>query len=226
LRGHGLSTRLGVGTVTRKLDAREQKLAPGDFTAMVIQDMEAIKRFLVQENNAGKLNIEKLCLVGSEMGASVALNWAAYDWSWPVYPGLKQGQFAKGLVLMSPPWAFPGLGIGEAMKSPALHQQISVMVLVGKENEKAMRDATRVHSLLQKSRAARNARIQEDAEQLKEQKDLFFKGFDTELQGGRLLAVRMNPPVHEFIGTFIQLRLVDKDYPWLEVSRKKETSEK
>jgi pimeloyl-ACP methyl ester carboxylesterase len=224
LRGHGESTRLGIGNITEELDARKQKLAPAVYTAMVAQDLEAVKRFLVAENNAGKLNIEKLCLVGSEMGAAVALNWAAYDWSWPVLPGRKQGQFAKGIVLLSPPWSFPGLTVADAVKHPALHKGISVMILVGNENDKAAKDAKRIHTSLQRSRPAPGTLSPEDAEQTK---DLFFKALPTELQGSKLLAVRTQPTVDAIIANFIRLRLVNKDYPWSEVvTKKKESAEK
>ena len=41
---------------------------------MVREDMRAVKDFLWERNNAGQLNIDKLCIVGADMGASVALD--------------------------------------------------------------------------------------------------------------------------------------------------------
>ena len=86
LRGHGESKVNGV-------DAN--RLRAGDIELMVNQDMEAIKRFLKKKNNQQQLNIEKLCVVGAEMGATVAINWAATDWMYEKLPTGKQGQDVK-----------------------------------------------------------------------------------------------------------------------------------
>ena len=66
---------------------------------MAALDMEAVRKFLVDKNDAGELNLNKLCLVGSGMGASVAANWAVQDWSAPPLAVGKQGQDVKALVL-------------------------------------------------------------------------------------------------------------------------------
>ena len=70
LRGHGEK---------RRGAARPGELRPADYLAMVEPggDLETIKQFLMAKNNAGEVNIEKLCVVGVEMGAVVAINWAA-----------------------------------------------------------------------------------------------------------------------------------------------------
>ena len=78
-------------------------------------DVEMCKAFLMEKNNNKELNIDKLCLVGAEMGAVVAVDWAARDWSWPILPGRKQGQDVKALVLLSPEWSFKGMTIGPAI---------------------------------------------------------------------------------------------------------------
>ncbi len=62
---------------------------------MIDQDLEACKSFLMDKNNAGELNINKLCVVGVEMGAVVAVDWAAWDWHWPRLATGKQGQDVK-----------------------------------------------------------------------------------------------------------------------------------
>ncbi len=77
LRGHGESTRVKGGRKDEPLDAA--KMPPSQFGLMVTQDMMAVKKFLWRTNNAGELNIDKLCVVGAEMGASVALNFAKAD---------------------------------------------------------------------------------------------------------------------------------------------------
>ncbi len=68
LRGHGDSTRLKtLHGKDETLDAIT--LAPNQFNLMVTQDMKAVKDFLWEKNNAGELNLDKLCVVGAEMGA-------------------------------------------------------------------------------------------------------------------------------------------------------------
>ena len=79
LRGHGASTRqTAPNGQTRELDAA--KLNRNDIVAMSALDMEAVRRLLVGKNDDGELNLNKLCLVGVGMGATVAVNWAAQDW--------------------------------------------------------------------------------------------------------------------------------------------------
>jgi len=53
-----------------------------------------------------------------------------------------------------------------------------------------------------------------------ENKDLFFRSFDTSLQGSKLLGVRqLEAP--EIIWRFIELRLVrkSKDFPWQPIKK-------
>ena len=69
--------------------------------------MEAVRGFLVGKNDAGELNLNKLCLVGVGMGATVAVNWAAQDWDAPPLLVGKQGQDVKALVLVSPQLEIP-----------------------------------------------------------------------------------------------------------------------
>ena len=78
LRCHGQSTTFKGGGATLDL----ARIGPGDVNNMVTEDMEAWRGFLVQKNNERVLNLNKLCLVGSEMGASVAMHWALRDWNW------------------------------------------------------------------------------------------------------------------------------------------------
>lgn len=145
LRGHGRSTvrktRVGKQRVTRR------QLNSSGIAAMVSQDVEAVKRFLIDEHNEGRLNVELLTVVGSEMGAVVAANWAAQDWSWPTIRHIKQGQDARALVLISPPPAFRSLSLTKAMSFAPL-TRLPTMIAYGSKDAQAVRDIKRIQKQL------------------------------------------------------------------------------
>lgn len=206
LRGHGRSTKGLRGD----LDAERFRAA--DFGAMVAMDLEAIKKFILERNNAGELNVEKLCLVGAEMGAVVAVNWSASDWNWPILPTVKQGRDVKALVLISPEWSFKGLRANEAILHPAVSEAISILLVVGAENSRALRDAKRMYTTFEK---ARGSTLSGQAGK----KDLFFMdNLKTSLQGTQLLG-EPSLRVDDAILQFIDLRLVQQSYPWTDRSR-------
>ncbi len=161
LRGHGESASV-VDGAGRAVKIVPEDLRPADLAAMVSQDVEAVKKFLVGENNDGKLNIEKLCLVGTDLGASVAINFAARDWSFPQLPNLKQGQDVKAVVLISPQWDFKGFGIGDALGHPAVQTQVNVAILVGNEQARALADARRLYRRLARYRGLENSKTEDD----------------------------------------------------------------
>ena len=136
LRGHGAN--------------RSADLHTEDYLAMVNQDVEAVKKFLMAENNAGELNIDKLGLVGVEMGASVASIWAVLDWSWPVLATGKQGQDVKALVLISPEWIFKGLRFQDVVSDSAFRSQFSIMIIAGKGVPRNLTDAKRIYNTIER----------------------------------------------------------------------------
>lgn len=214
LRGHGESTKLvrPNGTTTN-LDAT--RLRKEDFALMVSQDLEEAKRFLMEKNNAGELNIEKLCIVGAEMGATIGLNYAALDWSWPTLSTGKQGQDVKALVLLSPQYTFRGIPIGQALNLPAIQQTLSCMLVVGSGDNSSMRDANRIHKILEKHRPAPPT----DPAEVQEKQDLFLVTPETSLSGTKMLgesSLEVNPR----IAKFIELRLQNKKFPWTDRSGK------
>ena len=150
LRGHGASTTFVGG---KKIAAKGLK--PADFRAMGY-DVRAVKSFLMDENNASRLNIEKLCIVGAEMGASLAANFAVFDWRRLQIPGAKKrGMDVRALVLLSPQISFRGLPmstfskparglpLATKMQLAKMYREMSVMVVVGKTDAKAYREARR-----------------------------------------------------------------------------------
>lgn len=196
LRGHGRSTTIAGSD--QRLDA--DKLRPAEFQRMVVDDMEAVNRFLWERNNASELNVNKLCIVGAEMGASVALLYAARDWSIRPYGALQLGQFVKAVVLISPEWSFKGLTIQNAMRHPAIRSEVSMLIVVGGRRPTAAREAKRIHDMVKPHRP------DPAPNRVAEEKDLFYAELDTALQGTDILG--QNLKLEQFIAQFVNLRLV------------------
>ncbi len=214
LRGHGRSTSC------RRPDRRTGELVDEEIKvddlnsqdlAGLILDVEAVKKMLMERHNKAELNIEMLCVGGADVGAIVALNWAAMDWSWPVTPSLKQGQDVKGLILLSPKLTFKGLNATKALAHPAVDTRLSVMVAVGNEDRRANSDARRIYNKIESGRET----YKDPAEKLRKQ-TFFFCEAPTSLQGTRLLDPQL--PVYRWIGRFLELRFFDKaeQFPWAE----------
>jgi len=201
LRGHGDS---GMPRGSERATA----LRPADLAAMVSQDVEAVKSYLVERNNASELNVEKLCIIGAEMGSVVAIDFAARDWSWPVLATGKQGQDVKALVLISPEWSHRGLQISEAIDHPQVRSAMSVIIIVGERKSKERHDAERLYKALGRLRPppSPDAGIA---------RTLWLRTLPTTLQSTQLLNER-TMGVEQMIEKFIELRLVDVDIPWQE----------
>jgi pimeloyl-ACP methyl ester carboxylesterase len=234
LRGHGESTRKKNAGKDDKLDAAKG-MPPTQFGLMVTQDMKAVKDFLWEKNNAGELNIDKLCVIGAEMGASVALDFAGYDavgydHNAAYYGPLKLGRFVKTLVLISPKWSFPGLPLRRAVGNPTVQSDVSMLILVGKQDAKALKEAKQIHGVFEKYQP------EPTGDDKLDKQTLVMLLLDTSLQGTKLLdasGVRIEfftregnkkfdaeVTAPELIVDFISRRLVksseSKDWVWKE----------
>ena len=118
--------------------------------AMSAQDMEAVRGFLVGKNDDGELNLNKLCLVGVGMGATVAVNWAAQDWSAPPLLVGKQGQDVKALVLVSPQWKYRGIMLQQALRLADLKKGAAWMLIYGEQDPDQTADARRIYRQLER----------------------------------------------------------------------------
>jgi hypothetical protein len=203
LRGHGDSTT--VDGFNRKLDAATMPAT--QFPLMVTQDLEAVKKFLVDQNNAAKLNIERLCVVGAEMSVPIAVNWTLMDWAWPVLPNLKQGQDVKALVLLSPSVAFKTVNSAQAytnQQSP-IRDKIAVFFVAGAEDTTSAREATRLHDQLERHRPK--------PEKVEEKTVFLENTLKTKLVGTKLLG-EASLGVEQYVAQFIELRLATQPWPW------------
>jgi pimeloyl-ACP methyl ester carboxylesterase len=194
LRGHGEST------------TDQKQLRHEDYEAMVAKDLEAVKGFLLKRNNEGELNIERLGIVGVHLGAALALNWAALDWSWPELAIGKQGQDVKALALISPEWSYKGVRIGEAVVEPDIQTELSIFIVVGSRNGKFHSEARRLYNNFAKHHdVSRSQPI--------ERQTLFLQEPPTTLQGQQLLS-EPSIEVEAMVAEFIELRLIDPPYTW------------
>ena len=196
-----------------KLDST--RVSSDQYYAMHHMDMGALREFLIERNDAGKLNLNKLCVVGAEMGASVAVYYARYDWTTLRREAGRVGpaRDVKALVLISPAWAFPGLPLNKPLNDPLFPRRLPMMILVGREDSKALADARRIHNLLK--------RFHPDPKEVEpERQTLFFFPLPTKLQGTKMLGVKtLN--IERAIGSFIDVRLVKQSYPWEQRGTKK-----
>lgn len=199
LRGHGRSTTAQTPAGVITVDA--ERMRPADFAAMVA-DIEAVKKMLLERNNAGELNIELLGVVGADLGALIAMYWAVHDWSWPQLPAYKQGRDVKALVLLSPPASFRGLSSRVPLKHPIVRAQLPTMIAFGARDSTQKKDAERLYTFYERSHAM-------PAETLK------LLPVDVSLEGTQLLQGRGLNVAYE-AGVFLQKHLVNRaaDLPW------------
>ncbi len=206
LRGHGQSTRRQlINGKEDELDVAQMR--PLDFEFM-LNDVIAVKKFLVRENNAEKLNVEQLCVVGADMSALLALNWAIYDWNKKSLPSIKLGQDIKAVILLSPEQKFKTINANPAFAHPVVRGGLAVLIAVGEEDAKAKAEATTIHKRFERFHPGAS-------EQSLEERDLFYIPLKTSLQGTKLFT-SSTLPIQQSITTFINWRLVMKvdRLPW------------
>lgn len=205
LRGHGDSTSADSDTRGRRVELEAARLKTQDFRNMVRFDMEAVRKFLVTKNDAGELNLNKLCLLGSGLGANIAVSWSAVDWSAPQLPRIKQGQDVKGLFLASPSLNAHGLSLVKPLRQPGVQREVSVFVTYGAGNSKAKKAAMTIEKNLGKFR---------DEPKRREMPEVVIWPVQAELQGTKLLIdpqFRMLPHINRFI----EKRLSEQEHEWL-----------
>ena len=150
LRGHGVSIRqTAPNGATRELDAA--KLNRNDILAMSAQDMEAVRGFLVVKNDAGELNLNKLCLVGVGLGATVAVNWAAQDWDRAAAVGRQTGTGRQGAgARFAATGSIAAIMLQQALRRADLKKQLAWMLIYGEQNPEQATDVKRIYRQLER----------------------------------------------------------------------------
>ena len=111
----------------------------------------------------------------------MAVEFASDDWNLTPAGPWQMGKFTKALVLLSPELTAHRPEAHEAPGRRERPQQISVLLLFGKDGPKA-KDANRVYNLLEPFHP-----LPADAENEKKEQSLFYLPLDTRLQGTKLL---------------------------------------
>jgi pimeloyl-ACP methyl ester carboxylesterase len=207
LRAHGDSTKQLLPNGSQ-VDLDAAKLNRNGLLAMASFDMEAVRGFLVVRNDAGELNLNKLCLLGAGMGANAAANWAAQDWAAPPLAVGKQGQDVKVLVLLSPRWSFQGLSMQGPMQFPTLKRSVAWMLIYGREDARVKADVHRIerqlepfHRQAQEAAAAQPPRF-------------VLVDWPSKLQGTTLLT-EVGPPIEGQVVRFLVENGALREQPWL-----------
>jgi pimeloyl-ACP methyl ester carboxylesterase len=210
LRAHGGSTkRLAPDGTVFDLDAA--RLAKEDLLAMAQFDMEAIRSFLVDKNDAGDLNLNKLSLVGSGMGANVAANWALKDWTVPPLAIGKQGQDVKAIVLISPQWTFNGLSMQDPMKFTPLKKNVAWLILGGSLDSKVKPDFVRIQKQLERHHPVNEKNAASPGPPVRD--GLTVSLLPTNLQGDQLIK-RSGAAIDEQVVTFLMQNVARHELPW------------
>jgi pimeloyl-ACP methyl ester carboxylesterase len=197
LRGHGDSNEIVLANGKReKLDPAKMKKA--EFAA-IVRDLEEVKAWFVQKNNAEELNVEMLTVVGADLMAITAMNFALRDWTVPELLSYKNCKDVKAIVLLSPDQSKEGTDMRLALKHDAVGYALSILIVVGKNDSGALSEAKKLYNLLETQHKEKSA------DKRPEDKEIVFLTEDTKLQGTKLVDERMKAPA--VIGQFIQFRV-------------------
>jgi dienelactone hydrolase len=210
LRFHGKSTNQNGALAAIK---QMRTLSPAEYVNMYVKDMEAVRSFLVKENDDGKLNLNALAIVGTEMGAAVAVHFAGYNNCFlpRVEPDLHRmpSPDVKGLVLISPsPNIPPALSIIKGLGTyTALKSDLPMLILVGKEDHKAIKDADQIYKLIKPLHA--------DSQDENQKQTFYYVRLPTKLQGAELFTdAARELKVNEIIANFLRSCVVEPAYLW------------
>ncbi|HUS38489.1 MAG: hypothetical protein WBF93_14495 [Pirellulales bacterium] len=196
---------LGHAVIIPNFRAHEAKaLTKDDIIGMIKFDAEAVKNFLIEKNDEKELNVDKICLIGVQLGGLVALNWAVKDWSWPQLLRGKQGQDVKALILVSPLTTRSGVKADAAFLHPAVRAKLSYLLLVGNEDKRAFSHTNKIYGRLKRFNTTEPP-----------DKKLFLFPHETSLQGLDLLEQDdLKSKNRRYIELFIKSRIVDQKHRW------------
>ena len=145
LRKHGESkpaagAAVSSGKKKKKKSPRNVDLKKQDYERMVTRDLEALKKFILAEHQAKKLNVRKMAIIAAQESAPIAIAFAYRDWKKRPHDDHAQlqlktprGQDVRALVLLSPNDKVPGISSGNAI-SYLKTRRIAVFIAYGAED--------------------------------------------------------------------------------------------
>lgn len=217
LRGHGESKDdaggAGNANQAKKGAGKKPALKPADLQAMVLGDMEAVKGFIYDEHQAENLNMNKLAIVGPEMGASVAVEYALVDWLKKPHadgqPGFQtpRGQDVHALVLISPQSTYQGIVMPKALaelKNPLWN--VSFLICTGTDGQ---------------DKAQAKKIFDQITVPPENEKRMYKSEFPSKLRGTDLLGKGLK--IEDTIVGFFNKHLKTLDIPWRDRKSKLET---
>lgn len=205
LRKHGENIAGAGGAPAANKKSEPVRLTLRDYQAMVLGDLEAVKKFLLDEHESQKLNVNKLAIVGAEFSAAVALAYFEVDWSKQPYddapvPAQRtpRGQDVRGLILLSPDATVPGLvTTGATQGIRLLNGPVSVMIGVGTKDDKDKGAAEKLADVI--------------CPQCSDKKEgetpyMYLEKYDTKLRGTDLLnkGLKVELAMYNFLDKFVK----------------------
>lgn len=150
-RGHGNSRKF-TNARGEEEDFNLATMSKRDIDLIIRYDIEEAKQFLKRENNAGRLNLNALSLIGVKEGAIIAAYWASRDWKIPSVGRMKQGQDVKGLVYVSPEKNLKGMAMTSATQDPNLIRLPTLLIAGGQSPQggTAERIGSRIETIKKK----------------------------------------------------------------------------
>jgi hypothetical protein len=183
------------------------KLKASDYLAMIGDDMEAVKVFLMEKHHAGELNIAKTGFVAIGAIGAVAINAAAMDWARKDYPDgppsarTPRGRDVKSVVLISPDSNVKGVKTMNGMKMTKLHG-VNYLIVVGSKDKDKKKSADKIVKSLR-------AGLKGDAKE----EQVLLKEYPVRNNGEDLVA-RDNRAFLALLAEFHDLKLKPVNQPW------------
>jgi pimeloyl-ACP methyl ester carboxylesterase len=192
-------------------------LRPADYRAMWEIDAETVKNFIYDENQAERLNMNKMGIVGPEMGASIAALFAANDWLKEPHedgqPGYQtpRGQDVRALVLISPQSSFHGLVMAPAINTlRETSRDVAFLVCVGKHDPQ---DKGQAKKIFEQAAAFPNS-----------SKRMYRYEYPGKLRGTDLIGNKLG--IEEHMVTFFDEHLKKRESPWRDRQSRLERGDK
>lgn len=113
----------------KRVPYKYESFVQDDWVAILNEDLIPVMNYLRVKNNEKFLNLNKLCIVGVDMGATVGLFWASDDWKVRNGGSHSPTRTTKTLVMISPRDEKPLIDIFKGNKT--MRDNVSFLTIVG-----------------------------------------------------------------------------------------------